>query len=231
MNNKYVVLTGATGVGKTAVIESLIKQFPFEVIGLDSCQAFTFFRIATGRDDSRNFLRYLCCFLEPYETMTPGSYVSKALSIVREIELKNKVPIFEGGSRSLLKALSEALPLFIIGLKAPDTGYIINRLKKRVAGYFENGIIEEAKAGLELGYRDTVVMKSPEVFPPIFDYLEGKISREQAGEAMVKAMLDMHRAQMAFFSHMDITWVEKSGNYLERISGIIRESGALGGHI
>jgi tRNA A37 N6-isopentenylltransferase MiaA len=224
MKKKYIVLTGATGVGKTAVIESVIKQFPFEVIGLDSCQAFTFFRIATGRGDSKNFLRYLTCFLEPYETMTPGSYVSKALSVIREIELKKKIPIFEGGSRSLLKALSEKIPLFIIGLKAVNNNYIINRLRKRVDGYFENGIIEETKAGLELGYQDTIVMKSPEVFPPIIDYLEGRISLEQAKQVMVKAMLDMHHAQMEFFSHMDIVWVEKAGNYLEYIIKIIREN-------
>lgn len=224
MKNKYIVLTGPTGAGKTAVIESLIKQFPIEVIGLDSCQVFTFFRIATGRDDSRNFLRHLCCFLEPNETMTEESYVSKALSIIKEIELNNKVPVFEGGSRSLLKALSKAIPLRIIGLKVPDADYLIRSLEKRVEGYFKKGIIEEAKAGLEMGYRNTVVMKSPEVFPPVFDYLEKKISLEQAKDTMVNAMLDMHRAQMYFFSRMDITWVEKSGNYLNCIANIFREN-------
>lgn len=223
MKKKYIVLTGATGIGKTAVIESLIKQFPFEVIGLDSCQAFTFFRIATGRDDSKNFLRYLTCFLEPYETMTPESYVSKALSVIREIELKNKIPVFEGGSRSLLRALSGTIPLFIIGLKPVNNDYIINSLRKRVDGYFKNGIIEETKAGLELGYQDTVVMKSPEVFPPIIDFLEEKISLEQAKEVMVKAMLDMHQAQMEFFNNMDIVWVEKTGNYIEIIAEMIRK--------
>ena len=208
---RLLVLTGPTGVGKTAYVNAMLDRSPFEVINLDSCQVYTFFRVGTGREDGRHtHRRHLYGFLSPFGALEPERYVEAALAVAREIRTLGHVPLFEGGSRSFLRALCEAAPLAMIGLRPPtDPGWILRRLEQRVEHFFEQDkIIKEVEAAFRFGYADTVPMRNPVIYQQTVAYLEGRASLEETKRAMVNCMKEMHDDQMAKFSEMDIAWID-----------------------
>ncbi|WP_280151809.1 isopentenyl transferase family protein [Piscinibacter sp. XHJ-5] len=215
-----LVLTGPTGVGKTAYVNALLDRFPFEVINLDSCQVYTFFRIGTGRGDGQHaHRRHLYGFLSPFDKLEPQRYVEAALAMAHEIRTWGHIPLFEGGSRSLLRALREAAPLALIGLRPPgDPGWILRKLEQRVEGFFEQDkIIKEVEAGLRFGYADTVLMRDPMVYQQTIAYLEGRVGLEETKRAMVCSMKEMHDDQMARFREQDIAWIDADSHDYEAL--------------
>jgi tRNA A37 N6-isopentenylltransferase MiaA len=206
-----LVLTGPTGVGKTEYMNALMELLPVEVINMDSIQVYSFFRIGPGRSDARHGVRrHLYGYLSPHDTLDVASYVRNATAVADEIELYGQLPMFEGGSRSLLPALRAALPLKIFGIRPPDDlEWRRARLRQRVDGYFQDDLlVREIQEAQRLGYGDTRLMRDPLVYMQTRDYLAGKLTLEECKRAMVESMLQMQDAQLGVFNPLpDITWV------------------------
>lgn len=208
------ILTGPTGVGKTLYVNALLESLPIHVINLDSYQVFAFFRVGPGRTDGLYAdRRHLYGYLSPHERLTVPSYLASTRAVVDELEMAGHVPLFEGGSRSLLTALRSELPLKIFGLRPPDRpGWREERLRRRIDGYFEKeALIREVEEGLRRGYGNTQVMCDPLVYMQTRDYLAGRCSLEEVKLQMLDGMLKMQDQQMAIFSQMDITWLDLDG--------------------
>lgn len=229
---EMLAITGPTGVGKTAYVDALLERFPFEVINMDSIQVYAFFRIGPGRSDAEHLgRRHLYGYLSPHETLDVASYVRSAVALVHEIEHYGKLPLFEGGSRTLLPALQEVLPLKIFGIRPPaDPAWREARLMERVDGYFAGDLlVREIEQAMQLGYGDTKLMRDPLIYMQTRDYLAGKTTLDACKRAMVHSMREMQDAQLAVFDRLDITWVSAPADgpgALARLVGAwIEESG------
>lgn len=208
----YLVLTGPTGVGKTAYVDALAERLSIEVINMDSCQTYAFFRVGTGRADGADATpRHLYGFLGPQEQLSPESYVAKAVAVAHEVSARGRTPLFEGGSRSLLPVLSAALPLTVYGLRPPpDPNWITQRMQRRAEGFLEHdALLKEVEAGLALGYGDCSLMRDPMIYMQTRDFLAGRYDRAGLVSAMVASMKQMHDDQLRVFSAMpSIEWVD-----------------------
>lgn len=220
-----LVITGPTGVGKTAYVDAVARAFPIEVICMDSCQVYSFFRVGTGRaDGSPDVVRHLYGFVSPHETLSVASYLAKAKALIHEIEHRGRIPLFEGGSRSFLTALIDALPLQIYGLRPPrESGWIEAMMRERVRGFLANDtLIREVRAGLALGYADTKLMRDPMIYMQTRAYLAGEMSREQLAIAMVESMKNMHDDQLRVLAKMPIDWIDVDSCRVPELVEIIR---------
>lgn len=205
------VLTGPTGVGKTLYVNALLDALPLHVVNMDSYQVFAFFCVGPGRSDARYLdRRSLYGYLSPHEQLNPTSYVRSVRAVVDELELAGCIPLFEGGSRSLLSLLQKEMPLQIFGLRPPNKpGWRQERLRRRVEGYFvNNALIREIEEGIRRGYADTQVMRDPLVYMQTRNYLAGKLSLDELKQQMIDGMLKMQDDQLEVFSRMSIRWVE-----------------------
>ncbi len=206
-----LVLTGPTGVGKTAYVDAIARAFPVEVINMDSCQAYAVFRVGTGRADGDGTVRrHLYGFLAPNEFLSVDRYLAKAVAVAQEVMLRGNIPLFEGGSRSLLPALVDALPGPVFGLRPPpDPAWILARMRRRAEGFLvDDALIREVEAGLAFGYGDSKLMRDPMIYMQTRDFLAGRYTREALISAMVSSMKQMHDHQLEVFGRMPIEWID-----------------------
>ena len=228
----FLVLTGPTGVGKTAFVDALLERGPFEVINLDSCQVYAFFRVGPGRGDGHHQQRrHLYGFLDPQAELDPERFIAAALACAHEVRTWGGIPLFEGGSRRLLPRLARAAPLRIVGLQPPvDRGWIRARLEQRVEAYFVgDAIVREVQAALQLGYGDTVLMRTPMVYQQTVAYLCGRATLAETKRAMVESMLEMHEDQLRRFAELDIHWIDATRGpaaLFEVIGPVLEEASA-----
>lgn len=207
-----LVITGPTGIGKTAVVNLLLSRLPLDVINLDSIQVYAFFRVGPGREDATHAAqRHLYGYLSPHDTLDPAAYARNAAAVADEIELYGRVPIFEGASRSLFPALASALPLQVFGLRPPDDrAWRAERLRARVDKMFERDRFpREVRKALALGYGECRLMRDPLLYLQVRDYLDGKWTLEACKRAMVESLLEMQDAQLNFLEALPgVTWME-----------------------
>jgi tRNA dimethylallyltransferase len=105
MSHKYnfpaIFLIGPTASGKTSISLELAKQFPVEVVSIDSAMVYKDMNIGTckpSKEDLNAVPHHLIDIIEPSETFDIGifmQYVNEALIRITE---RNKIPMLVGGS-------------------------------------------------------------------------------------------------------------------------------------
>jgi tRNA dimethylallyltransferase len=111
------VLTGPTGVGKTAVGLALAKKFPAEIVSADSRQVYRYMDIGTAkpsRDEIARVPHHFIDICNPDEVYSAGQFGRDARACVLDILRSGKLPLIVGGSglylRALLQGFSRLLP-------------------------------------------------------------------------------------------------------------------------
>ncbi|HET7601354.1 MAG TPA: tRNA (adenosine(37)-N6)-dimethylallyltransferase MiaA [Gemmatimonadales bacterium] len=109
---KVPVILGPTGVGKTAVALALARHWPLEVVSADSRQVYRRLDIGTAKPTRKERLRvphHGLDQVEPGERYSAGRFARDADAWVREIRIRNKLPVVVGGTGLYVKALADGL--------------------------------------------------------------------------------------------------------------------------
>ncbi|XP_018569009.1 tRNA dimethylallyltransferase [Anoplophora glabripennis] len=103
-----VIILGATGSGKTKLSLELAKRFSGEIIGADSIQVYKALDIISAKatETERSLApHHLIDILEPHEIFTVIEYRNRALSLINNIQEKNKLPIVVGGTNYYIESI------------------------------------------------------------------------------------------------------------------------------
>lgn len=96
--NKLLIISGPTATGKTALAIKMAQEFNGEIISADSRQIYKGMDIGTGKDHPQDIKIHLIDLITPDQKFSVADYQKLALQKIKEIQLKNKLPIIVGGT-------------------------------------------------------------------------------------------------------------------------------------
>ncbi len=107
MKDKIIVILGPTGVGKTRLSIELAKILDGEIINADSTQIYKDLDVATAKvtkEEMGQIPHHLLSIKDILENYTVYDYQKDCRSKIKEIKLRNKIPIIVGGTGLYIKA-------------------------------------------------------------------------------------------------------------------------------
>jgi tRNA dimethylallyltransferase len=107
-----IFIAGPTAVGKSAIALELAERLGGEIISVDSMQVYRGLDIGTAKpslDEQKKIPHHLIDVAEVDEAFDAAKFCSLAQKAVSEIQSRNRVPIFCGGTGFYFKAFLEGL--------------------------------------------------------------------------------------------------------------------------
>ncbi|MBK8335969.1 MAG: tRNA (adenosine(37)-N6)-dimethylallyltransferase MiaA [Sterolibacteriaceae bacterium] len=107
-----ILLLGPTASGKSAAALELARQFPIEIISVDSAQVYRDMDIGTAKPDGAERAacpHHLIDILTPEQSYSAARFRDDALRLMHEITARGRVPLLAGGTMLYFKALREGL--------------------------------------------------------------------------------------------------------------------------
>lgn len=104
----FIILTGPTSVGKTALSIRLAKAVGGEIISADSMQVYKYMDIGTAKitpEEMDGVPHYLIDEIDPKEDFNVVKFQQYAKKYMEEIYAKNKIPILVGGTGFYIQAV------------------------------------------------------------------------------------------------------------------------------
>lgn len=107
-----ILLMGPTASGKTAVAAAIVEKLPCEIISVDSAQIYKDMNIGTAKPGAEFLKRtphHLIDIIEPHESYSAARFRDDALTLMREITERGRIPLLVGGTMLYFRALVEGL--------------------------------------------------------------------------------------------------------------------------
>ena len=101
MKKKLIIITGPTGIGKSALAVELSEKFNGSIIGCDSMQIYKNLDIGTGKitsEEKKGIEHFMIDIAEPDEYFTAFNYIEQAKPCIDKILANNKLPFLVGGT-------------------------------------------------------------------------------------------------------------------------------------
>ena len=107
-----IFLLGPSAVGKTSLSLDLARQFPIEVVSVDSAMVFKGMDIGTCKptaSEQKIVNHHLIDVIEPDKNFNAGIFLEHVEQSLEEIVKNKKIPLFVGGSMMFHKLLLEGI--------------------------------------------------------------------------------------------------------------------------
>lgn len=107
-----LAITGPTACGKTDLALILAREFPIEIISMDSAMVYRGMDIGTAKPDAATraeVRHHLIDILDPEESYSAGRFAAEARRLVGEIRSRGKLALIVGGTMLYLKAMREGI--------------------------------------------------------------------------------------------------------------------------
>ncbi len=112
LKSKIILIYGPTASGKSEFALKLAKKIKGEIVNADSMQVYKDLKILTARPFKKNLKRikhHLYGFQDSKKNFSTGDWLKLAISKIKEIRSKKKIPILVGGTGLYFKALTDGL--------------------------------------------------------------------------------------------------------------------------
>lgn len=112
IDTPVVVLVGPTAIGKTELSLRIAERFGCEIISMDSMQVYRYMDIGTAkvsRKERQRVAHHLIDIRNPDEQYDAASFVRDALTAIRTIGERQRVPLLTGGTGLYLSSLINGL--------------------------------------------------------------------------------------------------------------------------
>ncbi|MBC7848273.1 MAG: tRNA (adenosine(37)-N6)-dimethylallyltransferase MiaA [Chitinophagaceae bacterium] len=155
---KCIVITGPTGIGKTAIAIELAKDYQTSIISADSRQCFNELTIGVAKPTQQQLQEVKHYFINSHsihDNVTVADFETYSLDAATEIFSKNDIAVLAGGTGLYVKAFCEGLD------HIPATDLAIRNAV--ITSYNENGITYLQK---ELQSRDPEFYSSADIHNP-----------------------------------------------------------------
>jgi tRNA dimethylallyltransferase len=110
---KYMVIAGATGVGKTDLALELAQSLHTEIVGADAFQIYVGLDVLTGKptpSQLRSIKHHLVGFVPLTDTFDADQYAALARQTILMLNQRGIVPLVVGGTGFYVYALERPLP-------------------------------------------------------------------------------------------------------------------------
>ena len=107
-----VLLMGPTGTGKSALALALAREFPLEVISVDSALVYRGLDIGTAKPTAAERAQtphHLIDVCDPAERYSAGRFLEDALQLIPAIRGRGRIPLLVGGTMLYFRALMRGL--------------------------------------------------------------------------------------------------------------------------
>ncbi len=107
-----ILIAGPTASGKSALALDLAEKNHGEIINTDSMQAYDLLNVLTGRPsqlDLNRITHHLYGCVPVYEVYTVSKWLQHVSSVLDDLKLREKIPIFVGGTGLYFRALLDGL--------------------------------------------------------------------------------------------------------------------------
>lgn len=107
---KGIVISGATGVGKTDLSIKLAKRLNADIISADASQVYKFLDIGTAKvteDEMQGIKHYMIDVVEPDEDYSVGDFEVEVNKILHEKEKNDENVILVGGTGLYIRAITD----------------------------------------------------------------------------------------------------------------------------
>ncbi|NOQ77238.1 MAG: tRNA (adenosine(37)-N6)-dimethylallyltransferase MiaA [Methylococcaceae bacterium] len=105
-------IMGPTAAGKTDLAIEIAKQYPVEIISVDSALVYRGMDIGTAKPEAdvlQQYPHHLVDIIDPTESYSVGNFRHDALTLMADITARGKIPLLVGGTMLYFKALQQGL--------------------------------------------------------------------------------------------------------------------------
>ncbi|NOZ26254.1 MAG: tRNA (adenosine(37)-N6)-dimethylallyltransferase MiaA [Nitrospirae bacterium] len=110
--NRVLVITGPTGVGKTGFSLILAEKLDTEIISADSMQVYRGMDIGTAKPSPEERARvkhHMIDVVDPSETYSAGRYIRAVTPLIESLHGRRKIPVVIGGTGLYIRTLTQGL--------------------------------------------------------------------------------------------------------------------------
>ena len=111
-SQSVIFLMGATATGKTDLAIDIARNYPVEIISVDSALIYREMNIGTAKPDRETLTRfphYLVDIIDPAERFSVWDFVNQARKLINEIQARGHIPLLVGGTMMYFNALEKGL--------------------------------------------------------------------------------------------------------------------------
>src|SRR5690554_621177 len=112
MSPPVICIAGPTAAGKSASTLALARDWPIEIINVDSATIYRGMDIGTAkpsREERERIPHHLLDIRDPAESYSAAAFREHALELIGDIAARGRIPLLCGGTMLYYKALREGL--------------------------------------------------------------------------------------------------------------------------